>query len=570
MAKEMLELESTNLELTLTAYHYLAILFYDDSEKSDQLLHMWEETATKLPEEFPQNSEIAKIYAKNYELDELITAYNIQVPSIQIVRRGDLNSYRGSLTSDDLVSYLSKDSKPPIERISSLKALKSFIKSSNETIVFGLFSESDISEDLETGYSVDNWGQFSAVAEALRGVARFILITSPEVQKKFGATSSDIPSVYLVSKDSEGFMKYHGEIIEMSLSEWILRNCSPTMSELTVATSEGELYASHFFSSRKLKFILFLTPFMVENTSALLYWQEIAEMFTEEAIFAYLTQSGVADVVEYFEVDFSKDLPMVAAHMPIGDYKYKSKPVSFDDKTDMLSFVKGVISGKIGKVLKSEILPKVQKGPVIKAVGANILDIVSTPEKDVLLAVYSPQSVHSKRLLPTYDLLGKAVASESRILIVKIDGQANDLPASWAIKGYPVLLWFPAKDKPYDSDSIPSPRPYWDAGVSLPELTTFVQRESSFDLKSLKIATIEQIGSLMSEEENIRLKYEEEERKERRNEGRVVYDLEMLDWLVGEVAFDGKRWHLGVGIVLLTSWLGMALYILFESTDKKK
>jgi len=45
------------------------------------------------------------------------------------------------------------------------------VKESNETIVFGLFHENDISEDEESGggYSIDNWGQFSAVAETLRG-----------------------------------------------------------------------------------------------------------------------------------------------------------------------------------------------------------------------------------------------------------------------------------------------------------------------------------------------------------------------------------------------------------------
>lgn len=63
VAREIIELESTNLELTLTAYRYLAILFYDDSKQSSQLLDVWEETAAKLPagNEFPENSEIGKV-----------------------------------------------------------------------------------------------------------------------------------------------------------------------------------------------------------------------------------------------------------------------------------------------------------------------------------------------------------------------------------------------------------------------------------------------------------------------------------------------------------------------------
>lgn len=308
---------------------------------------------------------------------------------------------------------------------------------------------------------------------------------------------------------------------------------------------------------------------MVENTNALEYWQETANLYQQRAIFSYLTHAGVADVVEYFDVDMDSEVPVIAGHMPSGDTKYKSSIISLNSKQDMMDFVQGVISGKISKILKSEPIPKTNKGPVMKAVANTVLSLVSQPEKDVLLAVYSSHFVPSKRLLPTYDLLGKAVEAENRIAIVKIDTALNDIPTSWAIKGYPVLLWFPAKDKPYQPDRTPFPRPYWDAGVSLPELVTFVQRESSFDVKTLRIATIEQLGSLMAEEENVRLKYEEEERRRLRNEGRTIYEIEIIDWLIGEVAFDGKRWHIGVAIAVLVSWIGMFLYILFELADQK-
>jgi hypothetical protein len=46
------------------------------------------------------------------------------------------------------------------------------MKVRNETVVIGLFRESDVSDDSEfsgNGYSIDNWGQFSAVADTLRG-----------------------------------------------------------------------------------------------------------------------------------------------------------------------------------------------------------------------------------------------------------------------------------------------------------------------------------------------------------------------------------------------------------------
>ena len=44
----------------------------------------------------------------------------------------------------------------------------------------------------------------------------------------------------MVSNEGDGFVKYTGEILEMNLSEWVLRNSAPAMGELTVASSKGD------------------------------------------------------------------------------------------------------------------------------------------------------------------------------------------------------------------------------------------------------------------------------------------------------------------------------------------
>ena len=307
---------------------------------------------------------------------------------------------------------------------------------------------------------------------------------------------------------------------------------------------------------------------------ALDHWRELAETFKGNALFAYMIEGAVPDVVDYFSVDLSTDLPLIVAHDPLLDFKYKSK--RFDEPPEAIlqqEFVAGVLTGLIRKVLKSEPVPK-QTGKaksVIQAVGSNIIDLVSQVDKDVLVEVYSPNCVHCMRLRPTYDILGRAVQGDDRIVIAKIDGVANDLPAAWGVKGYPTLLWFPAKDKPYklckDGFPISIPRAYWDAGHSLHELVSFVRRQSSFDPKTLKIATVEQLGTLMGDEDIARLQYEVEDRWARRNEGRNVLSNPLLDWAAGEVLFDGKRWHIAAGGTSLLLALLLLVYILFIKND---
>lgn len=307
---------------------------------------------------------------------------------------------------------------------------------------------------------------------------------------------------------------------------------------------------------------------------ALEHWRELAQTFKGSALFAYMVEGAVPDVVDYFTVDLSTDLPLIVAHDPIQDFKYKSRRFSDPaDTTAQQEFVAGVLTGAVRKVLKSEPLPK-QVGkvpkPVTQAVGSNVIDLVSQQNKDVLLEVYSPNCVHCMRLRPTYDILGRAVQGDTRIIIAKIDGIANDMPASWGIKGFPTLLWFPAKDKPYkegkDGFPVPTPRAYWDAGHSLHELVSFVRRQSSFDPKTLKVATVEQLGTLMGDEDIARQQYEVEDRWARRNEGRNILSNPLIDWAAGEVYFDGKRWHLAAAGASFIIAVVSVLYALFKST----
>ena len=339
-----------------------------------------------------------------------------------------------------------------------------------------------------------------------------------------------------------------------------------------VIVTAGEIFATQFFSARKLKFILFLRASDVSK-GALEQWNKLASTFKGSALFAFMVEGAVPDVVDYFSVDLSADLPLIVAHDPLQDFKYKSGRLDPSESYAPQDFVAGVLTGTVRRVLKSEPVPKVAKvpKPVVQAVGSNVIALVSQEDKDVLLEVYSPNCVHCLRLRPTYDILARAVQGDSRIVIAKIDGMANDLPAQWGIKGYPALLWFPAKDKPYkvgkDGFSIPVPKPYWDAGHSLHELVSFVRRQSSFDAKSLIIATVAQLGTLMGDEDIVRQQYEIEDRWARRNEGRNVFPNPLLDWVAGEVFFDGKRWHVAaLGASLLLS-LVLVLHALFRKNS---
>jgi thiol-disulfide isomerase/thioredoxin len=301
------------------------------------------------------------------------------------------------------------------------------------------------------------------------------------------------------------------------------------------------------------------------DSAVLQAWEHVASTFFKQAIFSYLTHP-VADVVEYFDVSFPQQAPLIAAHLPASDAKFKSTPLRALDSATLFEFVAGVVTGKTEKIIKSEPVPKLTGPPplVLTAVGSNVRVIVSVPGKDVLLLVYTPWCAQCKQLIPAFDVLGRAVQGEPRIVLAKINAAANDIPASWGVKGHPMLLWFRAADKEGNGDASTAliPRSYWDAGYSLQELAGFVQRQGSFDPRTLKVASSEQLMSLQGDEAALREKYEVEERHQMRNKDRAVYEAPLLDFLAGEIVFDGTRVHMLLVCVLGAACVAMGAYII--------
>ena len=579
--KEILELQATNFELALSAYKYVAILFFDSSEAGQKLLSLWKEAANGLsPQDFCEECEVAVMDTSQADAEELVYAYSLPIPIVRVFRSGIMADYRGPFDDvEGIRRYLVADSQPSVATLDTPEAMATVLKTIfNTTLVLAFPPHEDAMDEAEE----EAWAQFQAAADTLRGHASFFTITSESLKEEIGISK---PGIFIVTESSSsssfkeedgeegggGFslLPYKGEFQQTAISEWVLKNSMPSMGEISFSSPTGELYATQFFSSQKLKFILFLRPNDLHSSSSssegsiLENWAKISEIFRQKALFSYVVGSSIPEVTDYFSIDVKSDLPMIVAQEPVKDARFKSGVLASLDRNTLQEFVVGVISGGVKKQLKSEPVPSVSKKAnkktnVVKVVGSNVVEAVSTPHQDVLLAVYAPWCAHSKRLAPTLDVVSKAVQGESRIAILKIDGTVNDLPASWRVKSFPTLLYFPSKDKPYAS-GVPIPRTFGDSGLSLHEIVNFLVKQSSFDAKTLRIATTEQLGTLLGDEDQLRIEYEAEERWRERNKGRVVYESAVLDYLAGEVVFDGQRWH--VLLLICTAIYGVVLTV---------
>ncbi|KUF85951.1 hypothetical protein AM588_10001694 [Phytophthora nicotianae] len=115
---------------------------------------------------------------------------------------------------------------------------------------------------------------------------------------------------------------------------------------------------------------------------------------------------------------------------------------------DLVAFEKNYFDGKLTPLLKSAD-PEDDSDEAVKViVGTEFEKRVIDNEKDVLLEFYAPWCGHCKALAPKYEELAEKFADVDSIMIAKMDATANEIDhAGVDVRGFPTILFFPAKDK---------------------------------------------------------------------------------------------------------------------------
>lgn len=132
-----------------------------------------------------------------------------------------------------------------------------------------------------------------------------------------------------------------------------------------------------------------------------------------------------------------------------------------------------VFPGKVKAIIKSQPVPKNNKGPVKVVVGKTFDDIVMDAKKDVLIEFYAPWCGHCKKMEPDYVALGKKYKGEKNLVIAKMDATANDVPNdNYKVEGFPTIYLAP-------SDSKQSPVKFEGGDRTVEGLSSFLEKHST-------------------------------------------------------------------------------------------
>ncbi|XP_054991300.1 protein disulfide-isomerase A4 [Sorex araneus] len=359
-------------------------------------------------------------------------------PTLKIFRKGKPFDYNGPREKYGIVDYMVEQSGPPSKQLASLKQVQDFLKDGDDVFIVGVFQgESDPAYQLyqETANGLREDYKFhhtfsGDVAKFLKASPGTLVMMQPEkFQSKFEPRSH--------------VMDIQGSTEAAAIREHVLRHTLPLVGHRK-PSNEAKRYAR-----RPLVVVYYSVDFSFDYRAATQFWRSkvlaVAKDFPEYA-FAVADEEDFASEVKDLGLSESGE-DVNAAILVEGGRRFAMEPTDFDEDA-LREFVTAFQKGKLKPVIKSQPVPKANKGPVKVVVGKTFDAIVLDPRKDVLIEFYAPWCGHCKQLEPVYAALGKKYKGHKSLVIAKMDATANDVPSDrYKVDGFPTIYFAPRGDK---------------------------------------------------------------------------------------------------------------------------
>nr|XP_023648626.1 protein disulfide-isomerase A4 [Paramormyrops kingsleyae] len=370
---------------------------------------------------------------------ELASRFDVTgYPTIKIFRKGKPFEYNGPREKFGIVDYMSDQAGPPSKPVQTLKQVQEFIKDGDDVVIVGVFAS-----DQDSAYET-----YLEACNNLRDDFKFLHTFNSDVAKFLKSSSGQV-----VMMQPE---KFHSKYEKMSN---IL-----TITDSTSAADVKEFFSKHAlplvghrkqsndakrYTKRPLVVVYYGVDFSFDYRVATQFWRskvlEVAKDFPEYT-FAIADEEDYADELKSLGLSESGEEVNVGI-LADGGKKYAMEPEELD--SDVLQeFVMAFKKGKLKPIIKSQPIPKNNKGAVKVVVGKTFDEVVMDPKNDVLIEFYAPWCGHCKKLDPEYLALGKKYKNEKNLIIAKMDATANDVPhESYKVEGFPTIYFAPSNDK---------------------------------------------------------------------------------------------------------------------------
>ncbi|XP_048367529.1 protein disulfide-isomerase A4 [Sphaerodactylus townsendi] len=359
-------------------------------------------------------------------------------PTLKIFRKGKPFDYNGPREKYGIVDYMIEQAGPPSKQIQAIKQVQEFIKDGDDVIIIGLFKG-----DQEPAYQL-----YQEAANKLREDYKFHHTFSNEI-----SSFLKVDLGKLVVMQPEKFQsKYEPKMQVLDIKEstdgaaitdHVVKHALPLVGHRKTSNDAKR------YGKKPLVVVYYMVDFSFDYRVATQYWRnkvlEVAKDFPEYTFAIADEEDYSSEIKDLGLIDSGEDVN--AAIFDEGGKKYAMEPEEFD--SDVLrEFVVAFKKGKLKPIVKSQPIPKHNKGPVKIVVGKTFDSIVLDPNSDVLIEFYAPWCGHCKKLEPIYLELGKKYKNQKNLVIAKMDATANDITNdSYKAEGFPTIYFAPSNKK---------------------------------------------------------------------------------------------------------------------------
>lgn len=360
-------------------------------------------------------------------------------PTLKIFRKGEAEptDYNGPREADGIVRYMNKQSEPVVFYISDEDTYK------------GLTIDSEISIVMFTSdLAGDKFKQFERYSSELHELISFGVVSDAGLMASFGYSEGNIVAFRNFEGESNNKIIVFDENVYGDFKRW---------AEVISIPSAALITQDNYEKYQKVglpRFTVFAKNLREEsNPSGIRYvvnrLRKASANYFGKMTFVAM-DSDMSQ--EFSDCHFTDMQPDAKYYMGIyeGAVKYcfnePEKALKALKVADIEAFAKDFTEGKLTPYFKSQPLPEPAEENGVKIiVGSTLQEEVIDSDKDVFVAIYAPWCGHCKHLLPIWEELAqKNKENSDKLVIAKIDGTENDLPAGFEITGFPTIFWVKA------------------------------------------------------------------------------------------------------------------------------
>ena len=432
---DVLVLTEKNLGHALKEFKNLLVLFYDPGcPHCQEFLPNYHKMAPKLKEE---NYVLAKLDCIKYEKIEAI--YEIEAyPTLMLIRGEEKTIYSGQRKYEDIKKWLEEKTKPEFVQINSKKELDNFSKNKLCLVYFGN-NETTINELIKAER------KFETMPIGIVSNEDLIKSEAPKDKKDEKKQFKEYLNIYKTFDDKKNTLK--GVLSSKNIYKFVYTYYLPKVIEFTDET------APIIFAKRNPALIIFSSksgkernPKDYEDSLNLLryMWPRIKDKI--RLFVCDIKGITAAQLAQYCGINWDNIPKVFIVHFENETPKKYEMNMGINEE-NMMYFINEFKKGRLTPYVRSEPVPKENKGDLVKLVGSTFHKEVYENDKDVLIYFVSPWCTKCKDFEPELEKLAKKLKqNNNKLLITTIDATLNDVE-DFQIHNFPTIMFYPGNAK---------------------------------------------------------------------------------------------------------------------------